>query len=66
MCFEFCRGVRVKKLDTGLQSACDDICPAAAGVGGCHLVAFGEGLLPGYPFWIGPKNIMNPGKMLAL
>ena len=24
-----------------------------AGSGGCDLVVFGEGLLPGYPFWLG-------------
>ncbi|MBE7535100.1 MAG: carbon-nitrogen hydrolase family protein [Anaerolineales bacterium] len=28
----------------------------AAGEAGCHLVAFGEGLLPGYPFWIERTN----------
>lgn len=28
----------------------------AASEAGCHLVAFGEGLLPGYPFWIERTN----------
>jgi len=28
----------------------------AAKKAGCHLVAFGEGLLPGYPFWIERTN----------
>ena len=28
----------------------------AANQAGCHLVAFGEGLLPGYPFWIERTN----------
>nr|AAR97398.1 nitrilase [uncultured organism] len=28
----------------------------AANEAGCHLVAFGEGLLPGYPFWIERTN----------
>jgi nitrilase len=28
----------------------------AAKEAGCHLVAFGEGLLPGYPFWIERTN----------
>ena len=28
----------------------------AAGESGCNLVAFGEGLLPGYPFWIERTN----------
>ena len=28
----------------------------AAQDAGCHLVAFGEGLLPGYPFWIERTN----------
>ncbi len=28
----------------------------AAGEAGCHIVAFGEGLLPGYPFWIERTN----------
>jgi len=28
----------------------------AAHEAGCHLVAFGEGLLPGYPFWIERTN----------
>jgi nitrilase len=28
----------------------------AAQEAGCHLVAFGEGLLPGYPFWIERTN----------
>ncbi|MCC6501244.1 MAG: carbon-nitrogen hydrolase family protein [Anaerolineales bacterium] len=28
----------------------------AAREAGCHLVAFGEGLLPGYPFWIERTN----------
>lgn len=30
------------------------VCQAAKQ--GCQLVAFGEGLLPGYPFWLGPTG----------
>ena len=30
------------------------VCQAAKR--GCQLVAFGEGLLPGYPFWLGPTG----------